>query len=165
MLQLMIRRGMDAYQLLSAKDRRMLVMLVIFLAVVLFYVLLAAPLYDKTVSSRLIMEKNKEMLSLMRTNEARVSALRNMGSMQLGIGNKSLLSVVNEVSEQRNIALKRVEPKGDTAIRVWLEMVSFNDVLAWLHALETQFNISVDNITIEGQPEAGIVSAQIVLSV
>jgi general secretion pathway protein M len=165
MIESFYKQAMSRYQLLSVKDQRLLAVLGVFLFVLGIYSLVLLPIQNKVALTKTSMERNKDMLLLMKTNEARVATLQRMGAVQVGIGGKSLLSVVNETAALRNLPLKRVEPKGEESIRVWVEDVSFNEFLSWLHTLDAQFKVRVDNLTVESQSEAGVVNAQLVLSV
>ena len=132
MIESFYKQAVSRYQLLSVKDQRILSALGVCLLILSFYGVVVLPIQNKVASTKMSMERNKDMLLLMKTNEARVATLQRMGAVQVGVGGKSLLSVVNETAALRHLPLKRVEPKGEESIRLWVEAVSFNEFIASL---------------------------------
>jgi len=78
--------------------------------------------------------------------------------------NQSLLAIVNSTTATLGISLKRVEPKNNELLRVWIEQVSFNQLMVWLAALENEYNIKLDSISLDKSETAGTVNTALVLA-
>lgn len=78
---------------------------------------------------------------------------------------RSLLAVVDQTAKRSGLGpgLKRLEPEGQAAVRVWLEQVAFDDMARWLTGLEQQNGLVVATITIDRQEPPGRVNARITL--
>ncbi len=79
----------------------------------------------------------------------------------------SLLSVIDTTSRQKNLkqALQKFQPEGDDSVRLWLEDAPFDALVEWLDLLNRQHGVSVSEISLEKQPESGLVDGRILLQV
>ena len=48
-------------------------------------------------------------------------------------------------------------------MRVSLEQVAFDDMVRWLSSLRQSYAVNVDTVTIDRQPQPGLVNANLVL--
>ena len=80
------------------------------------------------------------------------------------VSDQSLLAVVNESTSARGISLKRVEPKNDQSLRVWIENVSFNQLIAWIGLLQKNHGVSIETITLDRTPISGYINTALVVS-
>lgn len=77
----------------------------------------------------------------------------------------SLLSAVDQASKSGtlNKPLSRIQPEGDTEVKVWLEAVSFDALVRWIDQLHQRDGIVVRSAQIEKDATPGLVSAQLSL--
>lgn len=82
-----------------------------------------------------------------------------------GSRQQSLLSVVDQSGKSSGIgkAPSRLQPDGDTTVRVWLEDVPFDAVMRWLGELATRHGVQVADAEIERQSGSGLVNARLTL--
>lgn len=80
-------------------------------------------------------------------------------------GGRSLLAIVDQTAKQAGLggAIKRVEPEKENGVRIWFEQVAFDDMVRWLSSLRQSYAVQINTITVDRQPQAGIVDARIVL--
>jgi general secretion pathway protein M len=136
------------------------------LGVFLIYAIAIQPLYsgyDKRVSS---VDEQRETLQWMQQSAATVQQLRSASPVSAaGLGGRSLLSVTDASARAANLgdALKRVEPEGSDAVRVWLDGASFDAVIGWLDVMSTRYAADVDTITLEKAGSSGLVNARLTL--
>ena len=80
-------------------------------------------------------------------------------------GGRSLLAVVDQTAKQGKLgpALRRVEPEGASAVRVWLDQASFDDTMRWLTGLQRDYGIFVSTITVDRQDAPGMVNVRLSL--
>lgn len=79
----------------------------------------------------------------------------------------SLLSVVDQTIRQSALgkAPDRVQPEGDTEVRVWLQGVPFDAMVRWLGELQSRYGVSVQTLDVERSGDAaGAVDARISLT-
>lgn len=135
------------------------------LGVLLFYLLLWAPLHRDLTRLRTDVPKAAEQLAWMRTQAARVNQLRAAAPTQLKSG--GLLGFVEQSATAFNVKqnIKRIEPEGSNAVRLVVDGVSFNNLVSWLANLHKQGGVRVDNASFEGQSTPGIVNARLLLRV
>lgn len=107
----------------------------------------------------------RAQLAWMRGAAAEVRQLRAQGGAPVATGGASLLTVVDRSARQGGLggALQRVEPDGDTAVRVWLNQAPFNDLLAWLEGLGRKQGVTVSRIAIEHGDKDGLVNVRATL--
>lgn len=77
---------------------------------------------------------------------------------------RSLLIVVDQTARAAGLgtAVKRVEPQGEDRVRVWLEQVSFDQLIGWLDTLRRDQGIQTANAVMDRQA-SGKVDARLIL--
>ncbi len=61
------------------------------------------------------------------------------------------------------INVKRIEPESEDKLRVWLEKVSFDKTMRWLHQIDTRYGVRIVNASIDADRAEGLVTAKLVL--
>jgi len=87
------------------------------------------------------------------------------GNSQVARSGRSLLSLVDQAAKRGRLSdnLKRLEPDGSSAVKVWLEQASFDDMMKWLVSLEKKHGLKITTITIDRQADSGRVNARMTL--
>ena len=146
---------------LSPSDRRMLQLLAGFLILIACYwVLTISFQYRKDAVSAL--SENREFVSWVLINAESVEDLSAQGRRPLA-GEQSLLLTASSIAKERAINFKRVEPKGDELLKVWVENLSFNKLLFLLHKLDIDYDISVQELAVDKKNAEGYVDARVTL--
>jgi general secretion pathway protein M len=136
------------------------------IGVLLVYTLFIQPLYskyDKLVDS---IDQQRETVQWMQQNAVTIRQLKGAGpAAGQGLGGRSLLSVTDSEARTASLgpALKRVEPEGSDAVRVWLDGASFDALVGWLEVMSSRYGADVDTITLERAEAAGLVNARLTL--
>ena len=80
-------------------------------------------------------------------------------------GNASLLTIVDRSLKGSKIGkpASRIQPDGDSRVRVWLEDVSFDALLAWLADLEQHQGVRVGTADIDKTSGQGLVDVRLSL--
>jgi len=89
--------------------------------------------------------------------------LANAGPM--GGSGESLVVLIDSSARESGLgkSLSNSQPTGDGALRVRLEKVAFDGMVAWLARLAQQHGVRVQSAEIETAGEAGLVNAGLVL--
>jgi len=89
-----------------------------------------------------------------------IQRLRGTGATQV---KANLLTLVNQVSQSQGLPISRIQPSSNGELQVRFESVLFNDVVGFLHQLETVEGVIVREVALT-QTTAGVVSATIRLA-
>lgn len=133
---------------LAPREQMALLALGGFLAVLLLVFAVWLPSHKAAERARTEHENNRQLLMWIQANASRVRA----APAQAG---GSVLGVVNGAAGTASLVLSRVEPEGDTAVRVWVERAEFNTIASWLSQLNTQ-GINASEIQIERLAAGGV---------
>lgn len=136
------------------------------LAVILIYAIVIRPLYSKYDRLAASVDEQRETVQWMQQGAATVRQLRSAGPANAaGLDGRSLLSVTDSAARAANLGsvLKRVEPEGSDAVRVWLDGASFDAVVGWLDVMRSRYGAEVDTITLEKAGSPGLVNARLTL--
>lgn len=76
---------------------------------------------------------------------------------------RSLLALVDETVRTHNLAdaLRRAEPDTSGAVRLWFEAVSFDRLIEWMVAMDSNYGVSVTEFGAESRPDPGSVDARV----
>ncbi len=150
---------------LQARERKTLMAGGVALVITLLYFGLWDPFQSNLKRMEQAVEKNQALLLWMERSAAEVKQLTRAkaGSGGRSAAARSLLALVDQTAKRGRlgVALKRVEPEGKDAVRVWLEQASFDDMMSWLIKLEQKNGVIVENITVDRQDAPGRVNARI----
>jgi general secretion pathway protein M len=77
-----------------------------------------------------------------------------------------LLTLVDRTVKQAGLseALKRVEPDGESKVKVRLENAVFDATVGWLESMQQRYSIRVESISIDAQDNPGTVNIRLTLS-
>ena len=73
----------------------------------------------------------------------------------------SLSAVIDASLPQYQLAIERFQPSGNQQAQLWFDKVSFNQMLAWMHYIETEKGLMITSLSLNNEAEKGIVSARI----
>jgi type II secretory pathway component PulM len=143
---------------LSERDRRMLLIGGVIIAVLLLYVVYQ--LNTSVTSAHKRINKKVEDLAWIQTAAPEI-----LSSAPVIAGNdQSLLVIVDRSAREFGLgtALAGSEPSGTGALSVRFQKASFDSLITWLGRLAQQYGIRVDSASIDSS-EPGVVNAAIVL--
>lgn len=98
------------------------------------------------------------LLDWMRANESRARSAVEQGAAE---PNRSILPIVTRAAEAEGLRVGRLQPESDGVVSVTLQGQSFNDLIAWVAALEDAEGIAVVRASIDAQEAPGTVNAQL----
>ncbi|MEW5755797.1 MAG: type II secretion system protein M [Pseudomonadota bacterium] len=152
------------FQGLSDREKRIVLAGAVALAIMLFYMVLWAPLSSSVAELRKSVESESKNLAWMKAAAQEIKG-KNRGGSVPGVqrGDESLMTLIDRTAKQGTLgaALKRVQPDKDGVVRVWLEDAPFDDVVFWLGGLKNAYGITVENAVIERSERPGYVKARL----
>lgn len=151
---------------LNTRDRRLLVIGSIVVAILILYGLVWAPLSNKVARLQVTVTEQKQLESWMNQASQEVLRLRKMSAPTSGTQpRQSLLALTDQTAKQQGLAqsIKRVQPEGQDKVNIRMEAAAFDDMMAWLEKLQLQYRIRVTSITIDRQDRTGLVDVRVTL--
>lgn len=153
---------------LQVREKKMLGFGFIALLVMGGYLFLIEPFIDQSalLTTRVAAQKNLKTHLERVALEAKSLRSNAGGAIKLsGSGRDTLLAVVSKTSRKNGIkeAMKRITPEGSSKARIWLEDASFDQMIAWLMAINGTYGINVENINVSAADEPGLVRAKLTL--
>ncbi len=71
---------------------------------------------------------------------------------------RSLLSVIDRTSKQSGLgdAVTRIQPDGDTRVRVWLANADFDHLVRWLFELRRHYGVHSESALVNAEDQGGV---------
>ncbi|MGB1262109.1 MAG: type II secretion system protein GspM [Cognaticolwellia sp.] len=141
------------WQQLNLREQRLVMAMAAVIAVFILYGLIWQPLNDNIAKRKLKIDRQQALLTWVSENTQRYQQAKRNGR---GSSGASLSSIVNRTSRLNNITITRMQPQGDD-LQVWIDEISFNQLLAWLEQLASRNNLTVKNIDLSSADQQGVV--------
>ena len=130
------------WQQLNLREQRLIMAMAAAISVFILYGLIWQPLNENIASSKLKIERQQALLSWVEDNTKRYKQAKLTSGSRSGA---SLSSIVNRTSRQNDIIITRMQPQADD-LQVWIDEISFNQLLTWLEQLASREGLRVKNI-------------------
>jgi len=141
------------WQQLNMREQRLFAAMSVVIAIFILYGLIWQPLNENIANKKLKIARQQTLLTWVKENAQRYQqAKRNSG----GRTGASLSSIVNRTSRANNITITRMQPQGDD-LQVWIDEISFNQLLTWLEQLANREGLQVKNIDLSLADQQGVV--------
>ncbi len=107
----------------------------------------------------------ERLLSWMRDAGAGARRVRAETMMSTNGTSASLLTLVDESLRAHELgdAVRRVEPEGDTVVRLWLDDARFDDLMTWLTTLDRGYGTTVQEMSAQVTDARGVVNVTLTL--
>jgi general secretion pathway protein M len=142
------------WQQLNLREQRLVMAMSAVIAVFVLYGLIWQPLNESIAASKLKLERQQTLLAWVEENTQRYQQAKRNGAMNSS--SASLSSIVNRTSRANDITITRMQPQGDD-LQVWIDEISFNQLLSWLEQLASRENLQVKNIDLSSADQEGVV--------
>ena len=143
----------------SSRDQLSIVILGFCLSLYFLYAALLKPAWE--MRDKQITSNNSQLAALERVRDLAAQWANRGGGSSRSRGGGSLVEIVDNSLRQNKLRLNNMQPSGSNAVRLRLEAVEFNSLIAWLNQMETQQQLSIKEISIAGSKDAGLVSANL----
>lgn len=151
---------------LTQRERTLVQAAASVIIVFIFYLLILEPVSSNYEKNKKNVETATETLEWMRAAAQEVKQL-NGGNVQSERpqGKQFVLSLVDSSVRKAGLAavMKRVQPEGDSGVRVWFENAAFDELITWLATIESEHGLSVNEINVEQTESSGLVNVRVFL--
>ena len=150
------------YLSLQARERKMVLIGGIAVAVLILFVGILMPLHASVAKARDRVAMQREDLAWITQNASEVQAAGN----NFAASNESPIVLVDRTGREAGLSqsLRGTQPSGNSGVRVQLEAAPFDALVIWLAALEQRHGVVIESITIDRAARPGLVNASVSLT-
>ena len=151
---------------LTQRERTMVQSAAAVIFVFIFYMLIIEPISNSYTKKKQNVATATETLEWMLTAAQEVKQLSGGQALSERPQSKQqALSIVDRSVRKAGLAgvMKRVQPEGDTGVRVWFENAAFDELIKWLAIIEAEHGLSVNEINVEQTESTGLVNVRVFL--
>ncbi|MFT6193286.1 MAG: general secretion pathway protein M [Cognaticolwellia sp.] len=141
------------WQKLNIREQRLVSVMSVLMSIFILYGLIWQPLTENIEKTTLKLERQQALLIWVAENTQRYQQAKGNARANSGV---SLSSIVNRTSRANNITITRIQPQGDD-LQVWIDEISFNQLLTWLEQLAISDGLQVKNIDLSSADQQGMV--------
>ena len=146
------------YELAAPREQLMLRVLGLFFLALLLVFAVILPLHHFNTDAIADYRAQQDTLAWMQSNRGAVKAGAAPAARQQG---DSVLTIANQSARSQGLSFKRYEPNGERGVNLWLEQVSFDQVVRWLELLERDFGVIAVDFSVTRRDEAGMVDVRL----
>lgn len=152
------------WEALAPREQRIVGGGAIVLGLVILYLGVWEPLAAAHKARHEALEDARAVAAQLEILAAEMQRNRGAGGAMLGAG-QSLLSIVDQSRRASSLTKppSRLQPEGDTTVRIWLDDVPFDALMRWLADLQSRYGVRVDTADIERESGPGLVNARLTL--
>lgn len=146
---------LNKWQELSAKDQRLVLIMVISVSLFVAYRFMWQPLTENITKQENKIARQQELLTWIQDNTALyIQKNKNGDAQQQNSG--SLSGLISRSASRKQIAIARIQPQGDD-IQVTIDSIEFNQLLTWLQSLAATDGIMVKALDLSKEEQSGVV--------
>ncbi len=141
------------WQQLNIREQRLVMAMSALISIFILYSLIWQPINEDIANSKAKIERQQTLLAWVQEGTQRYQQAKRNGGRSSG---ESLSSIVNRTSRLEKITITRMQPQGDD-LQVWIDEISFNQLLSWLERLAVRDGLQVKSIDLSKADQAGVV--------
>ncbi len=162
MLKPVVLRLHALWQPLPQRDRTALAGLALFAAGLLLVFGVWLPITHFHQQARAEFDSQHSLYQWLQSQEAILRPLQaSRAANKPATSNSPPLTIVNTSARELSLTIKRLQPEANGDLRLWLENVTFDAGLHWLHQLESQ-GLTIKDLQADRQ-QTGVVNLQLTL--
>jgi general secretion pathway protein M len=158
----MIKEFRERFLAMNPRERLLVAAAAAIVVATLLFLLIWEPLHDGVQRLRTDVKATQALVAELA--QARSLVLSGRGGVGVIQGQgRSLLAIIDQTGKENGLenAITRMQPEGDTTVRVWLEQADFAALLRWIGVLETTYGVAVVEAAIDREAEPGMVRARL----
>lgn len=143
----------------SSRDQMAVVICGGLLAVYLLYIVMLKPVLNMRDTQLLKTAAQEQALERVRTLAG--TWVAHQGGGKQGAEQGNIVEMVDESLRKHQLKMAGMQPSGANDVRVRLEQVPFNNMLAWLYDVEVTHRMQVKDISVATGASTGLVSVNL----
>jgi general secretion pathway protein M len=150
------------FQQQTRREQLMVLIAAGLVAWLLIYAVAWAPLTNSIQRNRVANIETRETLGWMRQAVVDIKqAGTGAGPNNTADAPQSISSLVDTTLPNFQLVMQRYQPTGDDSAQLWLEDAPLAQVVAWLAAMERDFNMRLINVSIASSDKQGVVKTRV----
>ena len=146
-------------QELERKEKLAILALLVFLALLTFFLLVWLPIYEYKEKQRDYYEKSLDLLLYLRSTEEEARIVKGVGSKRMS--GQTLLTKVTRTAKTAGIQPARLQPEGNDSVSIWFDSVSYRELMLFLERLESREAIYIIQLSIDKGNQSGKISSRV----
>ena len=148
---------------LNPRERLLVYLAAVALALFLPYQLIWVPLSDSTAGLEDRVASQQQDLAWMRRSLPTVQTLQRGSGSSSGNRSRSLYGIIENTGRSQFGGNLRVQQEGQQGVVVWVEQGAFDDLLRWLDELQYRYKVNVREFVVEREQDPGRIKARVVM--
>lgn len=146
------------FESLAPRERVMVSLAAVVVVLAVFYSAVWGPLNKGVSRLSQQVQQQQQLAAWLNETAPRIRALRSAAHQRSPEDlNQALLTVIDKTSKAAGLGdrVKRIQPQGNESVQVWVEHVSFNDMLDWLYRLQNRYGVDIQSLSVEPGGQTG----------
>lgn len=154
---------LERYRELQPRERVMVAAGVVVVLLTLIYLVLWEPAAHARSRQQAALADERALAERLETIGAAVQKARASGIAAVQGREQSLLTLIDQQGKSTELGKPpaRLQPEGESEVKVWFEDVPFDNLVRWMVALETRYGVQIVGAEIERRAAAGLVNARL----
>ena len=143
------------------RDQVALMALAVAVSLYVIFVLIVVPMGDAREELARVNVATADQLQRVDLMAAEIKALRGSGSSSGASSNRNLTTLLNGSANRYQLSITRLQPNSRGAVQLRFERAPLEQLLRWIHELETSESLLVEELSVSQTGNAGVVSASL----
>lgn len=138
------------FNALSPRERTLVLIATTAVFLLLFWLLLAKPLYDNHTRLNKIISKQEGTLEIMKKQSAQIKQLQQQNKKPVTNSNKNPQQLIEQALQTWRLkpSLERMQSQGPNGVRIVLKNTNADRVMRFLYELEEKYALSISDMVI-----------------
>ncbi|MBS3797233.1 MULTISPECIES: type II secretion system protein GspM [unclassified Pseudoalteromonas] len=141
------------WQSLKPQEQRLLSIAGVIFIIFFFVMVIYRPLNNAVADAKQELSKQQELLQFVQQSVVQIKA---KGGSVKAVSGGNVTQVVNSTRSRYQIEISRMQPSGE-GLRLNIDSVPFNQLLAWLDDIVKNHGVTISNIELSLDPKPGYV--------
>ena len=142
------------FNALEKREQNLLTLAAVVVSICLVYLVLYKPLAGSVAQLQASHVSQTNLRDWMELQVAQLKASGTSGATRVS-SNKSLSTIINETAAANQIQISRSQPRPDNQYQIWLDKVTFNQLVTWLNSMQNDHGIFVQTVNISSTDNNG----------
>ena len=146
-------------QELERKEKLAILALSVFLAFLMFFLVIWLPIYEYREKQRDSYQRSLDLLLYLQSTEEEARSVKVEGSKRMS--GQTLLTKVTRTAKTAGIQPSRLQPEGNDSVSIWFDSVSYRELMLFLERLESREAIYIIQLSIDKGNQSGKISSRV----
>lgn len=146
-------------QELERKEKLAILALSVFLAFLMFFLVIWLPIYEYREKQRDSYQRSLDLLLYLQSTEEEARSAKVEGSKRMS--GQTLLTKVTRTAKTAGIQPARLQPEGNDSVSIWFDSVSYRELMLFLERLESREAIYIIQLSIDKGNQSGKISSRV----